>query len=199
MLLDAGADIEMELPNKDRPLHVALINEQEDIVQLLLKRGANVTARASNNRTPLHLAAEYSLPRATLTLLKSHHVSTEDIDEETWTPLCCCNTSEVARILIDHGADVNYADKDDWTPLHQAVHKRDTALVKLLLSAGADFKIRTTDDGLTIEERMQHVDDVRGHPIFERILKQVAALRQESVRDLEDDDIEIVNRVEEIV
>ncbi|KAF2656533.1 ankyrin [Lophiostoma macrostomum CBS 122681] len=169
-------------------LHAAVLGESEEMVHHLLDAG----------RAPLHLATEYNLPESTLTLLKSHDVSTEDIDEDTWTPLCCCNTPEVALILLDHGANVNYGDKDNWTPLHQAVHKREVDLVELLLSAGADVNVRTTDDGLTVEERMRHLDDVRDRPIFGPIIRKIAIQRQRPVRDYEDDDIEIVDRAEEI-
>ena len=198
MLLDAGADIEMELPNKDRPLHAALINEHEDIVELLLKRGADVTARASNNRTSLHLAAEYDLPRAALALLKDHGVSTEDTDDETWTPLCCCYTAEIAHILLDHGANLDYADKDEWTPLHQAVYKEEYGLVELLLSAGADSTVRTTDDGLTVEERMRHLDCINGRAVLIPILRKARRLSLRKTQSDEDDDIEIIDRKEEL-
>ncbi len=47
---------------------------------------------------------------------------------------------EVARLLIAAGADVNQANDDGLTPLMSAVGFDNTALVKLLLSAGADSK-----------------------------------------------------------
>lgn len=83
-------------------------------------------------------------------------MSTEDIDDETWTPLCCCGDN-LAEILIDFGANVNYANKDNWTPLHRAVSSMDNYMVEILLKAGADVDVRTTDDGLNVMERAEDI------------------------------------------
>ena len=171
MLLDAGADIEAALPNGDRSLHVALINEQQDAAVCLINRGADITARASRYRAPLHICSEYDLPFAARILLE-HGVSTEDIDDETWTPLCCCAGANLADVLIANGANVNYKDKDGWSPLHQAIHKRDYELAEVLLMSGADagaeIRVRTTDDGLSVMERAM---DLPNQQVAERFMK----------------------------
>lgn len=45
---------------------------------------------------------------------------------------------ELAKFLLDHGADVNARDGDGRTPLHFAVNRRDLDLIRLLLDAKAD-------------------------------------------------------------
>jgi len=51
---------------------------------------------------------------------------------------CTGNNSEVVKILIDAGADVNIqADLNDWAPLHFAVTSGGKA-VQTLLEVGAD-------------------------------------------------------------
>jgi uncharacterized protein len=49
---------------------------------------------------------------------------------------------EIARYLLDAGADVNCGDKDGSTPLHDAALLRKRPMVELLLSRGADVKLR---------------------------------------------------------
>ncbi|ORY15589.1 ankyrin repeat-containing domain protein, partial [Clohesyomyces aquaticus] len=171
MILEAGADIEAELPNTDRPLHVALINEQRDMAKLLIVKGANINVRASRSRTPLHLAAEYAVFEAALMLLDKG-ASTEDVDEETWTPLCCSGHPDMVELLISRGANVDYADKDNWTPLHQAVSNKDYHTAVQLVRAGASVDVRTTDDGLTVMERAKDLNDRRESDRFVELLER---------------------------
>jgi hypothetical protein len=44
---------------------------------------------------------------------------------------------DIARLLLDHGADVNIRDGTDWTPLHFASIKGDIEVAQLLLERGA--------------------------------------------------------------
>ena len=56
--------------------------------------------------------------------------------------------TEVVRVLIKSGADVNRKSGDDNTPLHSAAFFGRTDIAKLLLKNGADIKARN-DDGIT--------------------------------------------------
>ena len=56
------------------------------------------------------------------------------------------NAPDVARLLMDHGADVNERDKagdeDDWTPLHYGASYNAPKVVRLLLARGADINAK---------------------------------------------------------
>jgi len=177
MLLNAGADIEAALPNCDRPLHVALINEQQDTAVSLINCGADITARASRNRTPLHICSEYDLLFVARVLL-DRGVSTEDIDDETWTPLCCCIGANFAEFLIANGANVNYKNKDGWSPLHQAIHERDYGLAEVLQMNGAEVGLRTTDDGLSVMERAMDIPNQEDAETFMRLLMRTIGRKE---------------------
>jgi len=62
-----------------------------------------------------------------------------------WTPLmeACQNEKwEIAKCLIDLGADVNRRDKYDYTMLMRAADDGDVNAIKLLTAAGADTEMK---------------------------------------------------------
>jgi ankyrin repeat protein len=58
---------------------------------------------------------------------------------------CACGTVDIARILLQHGANVNHTSRHS-SPVIYASECRDVALASLLLEHGAD--IRTVPQGL---------------------------------------------------
>lgn len=61
---------------------------------------------------------------------------------------------EVARLLIDHNADLAATNQHGWTPMHFAAAYGQLEVVRLLLESGADVSAK---------------DNVRGHPPSQRI------------------------------
>jgi ankyrin repeat protein len=53
--------------------------------------------------------------------------------------------TELAKGLIDAGADVNAKDSAKWTPLHRATFWDYTEIVKVLIEAGADLNAEDKD------------------------------------------------------
>jgi tankyrase len=51
-------------------------------------------------------------------------------------------------MLLDHGADPNARQQQDYTPLHGAASRGDVEMAKLLLAHGADRNARASD-GMT--------------------------------------------------
>lgn len=102
-------------PDGWTPLHLAAHFGHEDVVRLLLERGAAVDVRSRNvmANTPLHAAA-------------GRH------------PRIC-------QILVEAGADVNSRQEGGWTPLHAAARSGHEDTVELLLSRGADPTLTNDD------------------------------------------------------
>jgi ankyrin repeat protein len=55
----------------------------------------------------------------------------------------------MGHLLLDRGADPNARNWDDVTPLHQAVRRRNLAVVEVLLERGADANARDKIRGST--------------------------------------------------
>jgi len=65
----------------------------------------------------------------------------------------------VVRLLLLHGARIDQADADSWTPLHAASANGHSGIVRYLLSQGADPDL-LTEDGETAFDLVEE-DDAR--------------------------------------
>jgi ankyrin repeat protein len=101
------------------PLGLAAFFGHPATVQLLLERGADVTAAARN---PMRVQAL--------------HAGTAS------------GNREVVRLLLDAGAPVNTAQQEGWTPLHEAARKGDVEMARAMLARGADPR-RANDKGVS--------------------------------------------------
>ncbi|XP_058641541.1 ankyrin repeat and SOCS box protein 6 [Onychostoma macrolepis] len=126
VLLRYGADLNFEDPvSYYNPLHIAVLRNKPDMVQMLISHGAEIEKRDRiHESSPLDLASE-------------------EVDK-----LPCL------RVLLDLGADVNSKDKNGKTALLHALASSDGLTVnnvdniQLLLERGADVNA-TTHDGET--------------------------------------------------
>jgi ankyrin repeat protein len=95
-------------------------------------------------------------------------------DTAGWTALHFCasrNHPEIARMLIDAGADLNIQDTDDdWTALHWCAIHNHPEIAKMLIDAGADLNIQDTDGSTAL-----HYCADQNHPELLRMLISAGA------------------------
>ena len=96
------------------PIIEATRAESEDLVKLLLDKGANPNSIGVSGCIALHFAPNV----------------------------------EIAKLLVEAGSDINFANDEEYTPLHLAVERKDEEVARFLLESGAD-KSLTNDDNQT--------------------------------------------------
>jgi ankyrin repeat protein len=126
----------------------AAFSGQGELVGLLLDAGATVSAELASDSTSLHVTAEAGdLPMVTLLLAADGSCALNVFDYMGYTPLMYAvreGKIQVARLLLEMGADVNVHDEQQIGPtaLMVAVEKSNNDLrpdiIELLLQAGAD-------------------------------------------------------------
>jgi ankyrin repeat protein/L-ascorbate metabolism protein UlaG (beta-lactamase superfamily) len=126
-LLDAEPALIQAADDKGRtPLHLAAFNGRDDVVALLIRKGAEVDRRETHyDLTPLHMAA-----------WKGH--------------------AGAARLLLEAGADLNARERDNETPLYYAATADSIETIDLFLARGADLndtqsKVGNTPLSLAVE------------------------------------------------
>ena len=147
VLIEHGADVNATRSNGRTALMAAARSRRLEAVQVLLDHGADVNVQAakgpgSNSEdTALTMAAPRAIP-GVLTALLDKGADLRARNELGYTALMQAAYSdyvdaESVRVLLAHRADVHGKGKDGETALSLAKKRGETAIVRLLMEAGA--------------------------------------------------------------
>jgi ankyrin repeat domain-containing protein 17 len=132
--------------NHDTALTLACAGGHDDLVELLINRGADIEHRDKKGFTPLILAATAGHEKVVEVLL-NHNADIEAQSERTKdTPLslaCSGGRYEVVELLLNRNANKEHRNVSDYTPLSLAASGGYVNIIKLLLSHGAEINSRT--------------------------------------------------------
>jgi ankyrin repeat protein len=146
-LIRAGADVNEAQPDGTRPIHWAVYRVDYELLDALIANKAKADVTNEFGDTPLAEAAKVTDARMVKTLLDAGaRPEGANLDGETALMLAIKSGDlAIVRILINAGANVNTVEKEHrQTPLMYAAAAKKNAgeMVKLLLSKGADVKLR---------------------------------------------------------
>nr|XP_009291271.1 ankyrin-3 isoform X6 [Danio rerio] len=136
------------------PLAVALQQGHDQVVSLLLENDTKGKVRLP----ALHIAARKDDTKSAALLLQNDHnadveskMMVNRTTESGFTPLHIAahyGNINVATLLLNRGAAVDFMARNDITPLHVASKRGNGNMVKLLLDRGSKIEAKTKD-GLT--------------------------------------------------
>ncbi|KFY74185.1 hypothetical protein V499_05771 [Pseudogymnoascus sp. VKM F-103] len=148
-LLDHNVDISVSDKGGGNALYYATMENRIDICRLLLEKGIDVNFTSKGSRSPLIVAvSKGSYDIVKLFLDNGVEVEKQE-DEGFWnrTALLVASayndkeTSSIIKLLLEHGADPNVRDSDDWTPLYTTAIYGLPENMRVLVETKIDAKI----------------------------------------------------------
>jgi len=120
-----------------------------DVLKLAIAAGANAKLTNRFGGTALIPAAERGHVEVVSELLRRTDVDVNHVNNLGWTALLEAivlnnggeKHQQVVRLLLDHGADINIADKDGVTPLQHARARGFSEIERILLTAQAQSHV----------------------------------------------------------
>ena len=175
MLLQAGADTNIVSANGNTCLYDAVrIGCRKDVIEAIISDGADINAINKSNETALMKACWMGNEDAISVLLNAGadpNIAHADGNTCLYNAVQRYCSKDVLKAIINHGADVNATNKANNTALGCACSEGNIDAINVLLQAGADTNIASTDGNTC------HYDAVRkgcSKDVLEAIIKRGA-------------------------
>jgi ankyrin repeat protein len=144
ILIEAGSDVNKQDETQQSAYLISTSEGYLELLQRTLQAGANVHSKDSFNGTGLIRAADRGHVEIIRELLKTD-IEIDHVNNLGWTALLEAiilgdggtRHTEVVRLLVEAGVDVNLADSNGITPLAHARQRGHNRMVEILVSAGA--------------------------------------------------------------
>lgn len=142
-LIEAGADVNAQDNQQDSAFLLAGASGYTDILRLTLKAGADLKSNNRYGGTALIPACHHGHVETVRELLKTG-IDIDHVNKLGWTALLeaiilgdgGADHTEIVRLLIARGANVNLADANKVTPLAHARQRGQSQIARMLERAG---------------------------------------------------------------
>lgn len=146
VLIAEGADVDIQDNMLNNPFLYAGAEGYMEILKLMIAAGADPTITNRYGGVALIPASEHGYVEVVNELLTNTKTDVNHVNNLGWTALLEAiilndgseKQQQTIRLLIEHGADVNLADKDGVTPFEHAREKGYKEIEEILLEAGAN-------------------------------------------------------------
>ncbi|KAJ3042770.1 hypothetical protein HDV00_006589 [Rhizophlyctis rosea] len=141
LLVDKGADVNLDAPTAGTPLFLAALNGHTAVCEYLVANGADVEKVNNIGVTPLGAAA-FKGHVATVDVL-STSASVQNLNSALNVAVSAGH-AKVVNALATQGAEINLADQHGQTPLHWAAWNGKGDVVTVLLDHSADASLKNS-------------------------------------------------------
>ncbi|WP_159448039.1 ankyrin repeat domain-containing protein [Papillibacter cinnamivorans] len=136
-LIDQGANVNLASTKADSALTAAILSGHMDIVELLVKHGADIALKGNDDGTTAVMIAARNCSRNILDYIAKQGVAINSQDEEGMTALMYAAENGLAdnvKILLQYSPDVGLENKEGKTALDIAEEKGNKEIATLLHS-----------------------------------------------------------------
>lgn len=146
-LLQRGANLDVSTIEGDKPLSVAILQKNKDMIRLLIDLGINVNGLGSVKKDTYPI--EYAIEKSDVDIVKllldlGADVNCVNVMRNSESPLHFAvklKKKEIVQLLVERGANLNLRNKDGKSSLFMAVEIGEKEIAEYLIQQGADLEI----------------------------------------------------------